>query len=313
MNLKHIIAVLLPLVVVLCSCQQNEVPAPPSNQYDINLQASIQSSQTRVAQPSDNRYVFESGDSIQVVGWTGDALSYPQPWSTPTERWWVNSLNVFNGRKWVATPYMRWQNGEGLMHHFVSWWPASLATASSTNLTALVHEVSADYNPDILVASTSLQRPADNTLALTFNHLLARFDVHLHFTEHYAQVDDISLTTDVALNATLNLITGTVATGTTTGTMPLQSMQPAVDAYWSGSQIIIPQSLVNVPISISFSENGTQRNLTYVHPKLTFQLGKRTRLTLLVSKDEIKPIEVSVGDWVDSPSLGDADAEESTP
>ena len=229
MNLKHIIALLLPLVVVLCSCQQNEVPAPPSNQYDINLQASIQSSQTRVAQPSDNRYVFESGDSIQVVGWTGDAISYPQPWSTPTERWWVNSLNVFNGRKWVATPYMRWQNGEGLMHHFVSWWPASLATTSGTNLTALVHEVSADYNPDILVASTSLQRPADNTLALTFNHLLSRFDVHLHFTEHYAQVDDISLTTDVALNATLNLITGTVATGTTTGTttgtMPLQSMQ----------------------------------------------------------------------------------------
>lgn len=313
MNLKHIIAVLLPLVVVLCSCQQNEVPAPPSNQYDINLQASIQSSQTRVAQPSDNRYVFESGDSIQVVGWTGDALSFPQPWSTPTERWWVNSLNVFNGRKWVATPYMRWQNGEGLMHHFVSWWPASLATASSTNLTALVHEVSADYNPDILVASTSLQRPADNTLALTFNHLLARFDVHLYFTEHYGQIDNISLSADVVLNAHLNLIEGNVTCGNTAGTMPLHEMVPQNEARWSGTQIIIPQTLANAGIDIYFTENGTPRYLTYAHPTLRFQSGRRTKLTLLVSKDEIKPIEVSVGDWTDSPSLGDADAEEILP
>jgi hypothetical protein len=313
MKHNYIIAIFISIVVAITACQQSEVPSPPEPNHAINIAASIHHDATRVAQPSDNYYEFEPGDSIQVVGWTGDFQSCPEPWTDPSQGWWINSLNVFNGRKWIATPYMRWQNGQGLMHNFVSWWPVGIALPNVHDLRAVSHVASATYSPDILLASTSLERPANNTVNLNFHHLLSRFDVHLHFTEHYGQIDNISLSADVVLNAHLNLIEGNVTCGNTAGTMPLHEMVPQNEARWSGTQIIIPQTLANAGIDIYFTENGTPRHLTYAHPTLRFQSGRRTKLTLLVSKDEIKPIEVSVGEWTDSPSLGDADAEEILP
>lgn len=304
MQLKYNIILLLSLVVLLTACRQDELPSLPTAGDEVELTAVIDESVNRASQTGDNRYAFDPGDTIQVVAWIG-ALE-----PVPADKWWINSLNTFNGRKWTATPYMRWQNGDGLQHHFRSWWPAQLASPTSDDLHHVSHSVTETYNPDILVARTSLARPADNRLSLHFTHLLSRFDVRLRFIEHFTGISDITVAAHVALGAELDLMEGTVQCGTTRGALALSEVVAGNGVYWSGTQIIIPQECADCVITLAFMANGTEHQLQYVHPSLLFESGKRTTLTLLVSKEEIKVVSASVTPWIESPSLGDTDAEE---
>lgn len=301
--------ILLPLIILFLSCRNEEdTPFVPND--EIEMTAAIGDSHTRVSQTSDNRYVFDPGDTVQIVGWTGAFESYPTPWeSSSSEKWWISSLNVFNGHKWVATPYMRWQNGEGLQHHFIAWWPAHLAGAND-NLRCISHTVTPTCSHDILVARSSLVRTADNKVHLRFSHLLSRFDVHLQFIEHYTDVSNISVTADVISSAEINLLDGTSTCGSSHTLMPLDKIEALAGADWSGSQIIIPQQLTDCAMTINFTSNGIEYHLTYAHPSLLFEQGNRTTLTLLVSKDDVKAGGVTVSQWGYTPPLGEAEAEE---
>lgn len=304
MKQKYKLILLLPLVALLAACRHEELPPLPTAGEEVELTAVIGEGVSRVSQTGDNQYIFDSGDAIQVVGWTG-ALD-----PVPTDEWWINSLNVFNGRKWTATPYMRWQNGDGLQHHFRSWWPAQLASPTTDDLRHVSHSVTEAYNPDILVASTSLVRPADNKLSLHFTHLLSRFDVHLRFIEHFTDISDIAVAAHVALDAELDLMEGTVQCGATRRALSLSEVLAGNGVYWSGTQIVIPQECADCVIMLAFTANGTEHSLQYVHPSLLFESGRRTTLTLLVSKEEIKVVSASVTPWIEGSSLGDTDAEE---
>ena len=302
--MKSKYSIILLLVALLAACHHEELPSPPIAGDEVELTAVIGASTSRVSQTGDNQYSFDPGDAIQVVGWTGAF----EP--VPMGQWWVNSLNVFDGRKWTATPYMRWQNGNALQHHFRSWWPAQLASPTADDLRHVSHSISTEYNPDILVARTSQVRPADNKLSLHFTHLLSRFDVHLRFAEHFVDISDIAVAAHVALDAELDLIEGTVQCGTTRSALALTEVLASNGVFWSGTQIVIPQVCADCAITLSFIANGTEYQLQYVHPSLLFELGKRTTLTLLVSKEEIKVVSASVNPWIESSSLGDTDAEE---
>lgn len=309
MNYKYINTILVLILMTLSSCRQDDEMLPHITNDAINLTATIGPEPTRVSQIGDNLYEFSPGDSICVVGWTGNSQACPQPWDT-SERWWINSINVFNESKWTATPYMRWQNGEGIVHNFVSWWPTNLASATEDNLFSISHTASNAYNPDILVAKESLVRPANNSITLNFHHLLSRFDVHLQFTEDYKEISSIEVTANAVVDAILNLVEGTSTCGTTTATLPIIEKLATNGAYWSGSLIVIPQTMSNAHIGISFQADGTSYNLSYVHPSLNFTSGKFTTLTLIISKDKVKVAGVEISPWNDSTSLGDVDAEE---
>lgn len=314
MRKKFITFILVGMICLFQSCHQHDdiFPHEPGTEDEIVLTAEIGPAPTRMSQIADNTYVFDAGDSIRIVGWTGAYAAVPDA-SNPSEyaKWWINSVNVFNGRKWTATPYMRWQNGEGIEHHFVSWYPAGIAIAPRDDLKSIYHLSTDTYNPDILVASTSLTRPSDNRVNLHFSHLLSRFDLHLKFVDYYQDITNISVTSELTVDATINLIAGNLTQGSVSATVSVDEVAPTEGNTWSGSRIVVPQNTDGCSLTIKFVANGKDYSMHYTHPSLHFEQGKRTTLRLLVSKDDILLQGVGVSAWSEGSSLGDADAEES--
>ena len=84
--------------MMFVSCREEDEIMIHTPNDAINLTATIGPAPTRVSQIGDNQYEFSPGDTICVVGWTGSDRACPQPWETD-ERWWIKSLNVFNGSR----------------------------------------------------------------------------------------------------------------------------------------------------------------------------------------------------------------------
>ena len=77
---KHILLPMtLAMLSVTTSCEQEELsPALPEGDF-VEVRARIGSHETRVAQPEDNKYVFEDGDKIHIVSWyDANPNVYPQ-------------------------------------------------------------------------------------------------------------------------------------------------------------------------------------------------------------------------------------------
>ena len=143
--------------------------------------------------PSDNEYVFDFGNKVHIVGWYGtegwaeDLADFRADsdvqWGVYD--WWNDAVATYNGRRWKTEPYMRWQNGEDLQHHFIAWYPEDLAK-STDNLTKVPITITGNIKKDdILLARWSGARPEDNVLNMQFDHLLSRFEVNLDFTDQY--------------------------------------------------------------------------------------------------------------------------------
>lgn len=311
MKNKYIVAISLLLACLFQGCQQDDmVLADKDADNSILLTAQIGSASTRMSQISDNTYEFDAGDTIQVIGWTGEFDAYPEVWNNNSaEIWWINSINIFYGRKWIATPYMRWQNGEDIIHNFVSWWPAGIASSTADNLRNVSHVTTDTYNPDILVARASLVRPADNKVALQFGHLLSLFDVHLQFDDYYKEVNNVSVTAQLITDATIDLIACEASCGATQAAVAIDEVAPSNGAFWSGSRIVVPQQADDCAITINFTANGKMYEKQYAHPSLLFEQGRCTSLSLFVSKNDVVHKGVGVNPWGDTDSLGDADAE----
>jgi len=251
-----------------------------------------------VSQPEDNKYVFEPGAQIQIVGWTGAWTDYNKPWENEEDTWWNSAVSTFNGRKWKTDPYMRWQNGKDLIHNFLAYWPASLAEPNS-DLTNIPIEIKGDpEKDDILLAKWTNKRPDDNELELQFNHLMARFDVNLIFRDEYTNVGDISIETNLNNKGSCNLLTGKFSFTLGKG-IPLTKNPNANGNYhWSGTCITVPHEFIGELLTLKFIGNGEEKTIDYEHTgQLNFESGKRTTLTLYVGKDKVELGGVTVTGW----------------
>ena len=249
----------------------------------VDITATIGGQQTRVSQTSDNKYVFDTGDAIHIIGWYGDS----EPWETG-ESWWNDAVSTFNGRKWKTEPYMRWQNGTDLQHHFLAWWPEEFAD-SMDDLSAMSFDVDGKSAEDILLARWSGTRTEDNKVNLQFGHIMSSFDVHLIFNQAYSGVTDISVMAEVCNNAQINILSQSAefSLGETLDNVTLEEKaKPAAGMHWSGNALVIPQKSTECKVTIAFEFEGEQINLEYVHPVINFVSGKRSTLTLTVNRDE---------------------------
>ena len=263
----------------------------------VDITATIGGQQTRVSQTSDNKYVFDTGDAIHIIGWYGDS----EPWETG-ESWWNDAVSTFDGRKWKTEPYMRWQNGEDLQHHFLAWWPEEFAD-SMDDLSAISFNVDGKSAEDILLARWSGTRTEDNKVNLQFGHIMSSFDVHLIFNQAYSDVTDISVMAEVCDNAQINILSQTVefTLGETSDNVTLaEKAEPAAGMHWSGNALVIPQKSTECKVTIAFEFEGEQINLEYVHPVINFVSGKRSTLTLTIERDEKEDEYVITGYGPDS-------------
>lgn len=302
---NKIMPAILALMAVVSSCTKEELPSAAQDNTDIDITAQVGKTVTRVQQTSDNVYVFEKNDTLAVVGWYGaDWNTYPTPWSDANAKWWINSLCVNNGAKWVSTPQMRWQNVPD-PHHFLAWWPSTFTNAGD-NLSDVKVDMNKLKEKDVLVARLSTVPTPGTPINLQFEHIMARFDVNLTFAEQYDIYNNVKVSLDLQTNATVDLVAATnpviVAGGAkTTETMPVIATKTGFD--YSCSSIVVPQSLTNPVVTIKF-QNGTAKTLAYTHPAFLFESGKRTTLNLTVGRDYVNVVDVTVTPWVDGGNIG---------
>ena len=260
-----------------------------------------------VSVPSDNQYVFETGDAIRVLGWYGKWADCPNGESD----YWNATKLTYNGRKWKSDDYMRWQNTEE-SHHFLAVYPYNFAN-ETTDLTAVEFDLLTAETKDILASQVSTQKTA--TVNFEMEHLMAMFDVHLTFNEQYdgKTVEIVSVSAKVQTAATINFLTENGITVTPSGNLNTQTLDAAETAQntdWSGSGIFIPQTAQNVEITIKITVDSAEKTLTYTMDELALESGKRATLTLLVGEEFVKVKAATVTPWDEADLINAGEAEE---
>lgn len=295
---------LLLTTALVASCNQEELPSASGQKEVVKITASIGAGPgSRVTRTEDN-YAFEQGDAFHIVGWYGESAN--------TDTWFNDAVCTYSDTQWTAQPMLYWQNGENLKHHFLAWYPTSFADSKTTDLRAIPFELSGDEEKDdVLYAKWSGKQPDNNTLPLTFNHLMSRFDLNLVFNaEDYPNsASGISAKIEVVKTATINLLADSLAftPGSTKTEVSLTGKSiPAEGMAWSGYTVVIPGQDINAcKVTLSFTADGEQKSLTYTHGEsLLFQSGKRTVLNLTVNKSDVKPLEGYGDDTYDDYDFG---------
>ena len=297
------IGALLLTTALVASCNQEELPSASGQKEVVKITASIGAGAgSRVTRTEDN-YAFGQGDAFHIVGWYGESAN--------ADTWFNDAVCTYSGTQWTAQPMLYWQNGENLTHHFLAWYPTSFADSKTTKLDAIPFELLGDEEKDdVLYAKWSDTQPNNNTLPLTFNHLMARFDLNLVFnSEDYTTTPtDISAQIEVVKTATINLLADSPAftPGSTKTEVSLTGKSsPAEGMAWSGYTVVIPGQDINAcKVTLSFTADGEQKSLTYTHGgSLLFQSGKRTVLNLTVNKNKIEGLVGYAPDSDDSEFL----------
>jgi len=280
------IGALLLTTALVASCNQEELPSASGQKEVVKITASIGAGAgSRVTRTEDN-YAFGQGDAFHIVGWYGESAN--------ADTWFNDAVCTYSDTQWTAQPMLYWQNGENLTHHFLAWYPTSFADSKTTKLDAISFTLSGDEEKDdVLYAKWSGTQPDNNTLPLTFNHLMARFDLNLVFNskDYPITPTDISAQIEVVNTATINLLANSPAftPGSTKTEVSLKGKSsPAEGMAWSGYTVVIPGQDINAcKVTLSFTADGEKKSLTYTHGgSLLFQSGKRTVLNLTVYKIE---------------------------
>lgn len=297
------IGALLLTMALVASCNQEELPSASGQKEVVKITASIGAGPgSRVTRTEDN-YAFEQGDAFHIVGWYGESAN--------ADTWFNDAVCTYSDTQWTAQPMLYWQNGENLTHHFLAWYPESFADSRATKLDAIPFELSGDEEKDdVLYAKWSGTQPDNNTLPLTFDHLMSRFDLNLVFNaEDYPNsASGISAQIEVVKTATINLLADSPAftPGSTKTEVSLTGKSsPAEGMAWSGYTVVIPgQDIKACKVTLSFTADDEQKSLTYTHGEsLLFQSGKRTVLNLTVNKNKIEGLVGYAPDSDDSEFL----------
>lgn len=297
------IGALLLTTALVASCNQEELPSASGQKEVVKITASIGAGPgSRVTRTEDN-YAFEQGDAFHIVGWYGESAN--------ADTWFNDAVCTYSDTQWTAQPMLYWQNGENLKHHFLAWYPTSFADSKTTDLSEISFTLSDnEATDDVLYAKWSGTQPDNNTLPLTFNHLMARFDLNLVFnSEDYPTTPtDISAQIEVVKTATIDLLADSPAftPGSTKTEVSLTGKNtPAVGMAWSGYTVVIPGQDINAcKVTLSFTADGEQKSLIYTHGEsLLFQSGKRTVLNLTVNKNKIEGLVGYAPDSDDSEFL----------
>ncbi len=246
---------------------------------------------------------FEKDDQISLYGWTGDKTTIP---SDPP----IQAINTFDGTRWTVGPQMRWRN-QTSAHYFLGVYPARTITDFSAD--EYVLDETKQEESDLLVAVSDDQGIVCNNrgVDLNFSHVMARLDLNMNFRNEFG---DPVLPSEVNVyagkNATVNYLTKTVSAesysrdATEYVAMPVL-VTPVTGFDRSYRSIMVPQIGVNI---IDIVLNGKTYRYEGVED-IPLESGKVTTLNLNVGKDQITLASVSISDWVEGETIGDAKAE----
>lgn len=284
--------------MILASCEQEEFLSQEKSDK-VEIVASICNEETRVSQTGNNKFTFDNGDAIHVIGW----YAQNEPWKENPVQWWNNATSTYDGNRWETEPYMRWQHN--VTNHFLAWYPASFAD-SMEDLTAVEFDLLDTPVRDVLWAKTSaVHKSGDNRLLLSFNHLMSRFEVRLNFKGQYKDVSNITVTaTDMSTSATVDMISCATPQfslyGNTNNLLLTGETENSSASYsYLSSDIVIPQKIYGIQLSFTHG-NGEVAAMEYIHQNgMNLISGCHHTLTLNVGNDNIALDGIEVTPWND--------------
>ncbi len=256
-------------VVALSSCNKENSNTPEPSKF-ITIDAGLGTPTRATAE------AFEKDDKISIYAWTGDNSS------VPTDLVVNNSINTYDGTKWIAEPQMLWRDA-ATAHYFIGIHP----TKAITDFTADSYTTPSD----ILVATIlgDGRNAASGIVPLIFDHIMARLDVNLTFRSQFEGTPTVtSVSVDAKAESTVNYITKTATAAGTVADIALK----ATTANTAYSITVAPQSASVIKIVID------GKTYTYTHSStFTLEKGKIQTVNLIVGRDAITLGSVTINDW----------------
>ena len=281
--IKHsqIILIVAAGIMLLVGCTKDPGLAEAGG---ITVHATI-GQMTKVQYSTDGKGTdFTAGDKITVYGWTGGATA------VPAERVVDGVVNTLGGDgKWTPEKQMRWKPG-GEAHYFLGVSPARAITDFAADSFTLDPTKYAES--DLLVATNvSGLKAQGNSVALSFEHALAKLNVNLKFRSQWETEPTVTSVTSMAKKtATVNYLAE--AKLTATGTAEAVALTASSNAAWSGLQV--PQTGVN---TITVTIEG--KDYMYTHTAdIPLVSGSCTTVNLTVGRDRIELSNaITIADW----------------
>ena len=256
------------------SCEQIEDYPQEANDNAVKINATVDKLQARVAYDADGGTSFISGDQIGVEN---------------TKRTSKNlATYTFNGTTWNTADAFVWNSGSAT-NQFLAWYPANAAYDEFT-LPADQSDDSKLAAADWMSASTAeMEKPADNTLNLAFEHKLAKVTVQI--TEFASQFGDnpyLTAATIYSLRDEYVTVNG--------GIKPVLGGNAAIaivcpGKYAPGSKLMeitisepTGETYLDVPVNAFLTDTG-------------LEAGKHYTFSLKVGKDAISITKVNVEPW----------------
>ena len=281
--IKHsqIILIVAAGIMLLVGCAKEQGLAEAGG---ITVQATI-GQMTKVNYTTDGIGTsFTAGDKIAVYGWTGNANA------VPASRVVDGVVNTLGGDgKWTPEKQMRWKPG-GEAHYFLGVSPARAITDFAADSFTLDPTKYAES--DLLVATNvSGLKAQGNSVALSFEHALAKLNVNLKFRSQWETEPTVTSVTAMAKKtATVNYLAE--AKLSATGTAEAVALTASSNAAWSGLQV--PQTGVN---TITVTIEG--KDYVYTHTAdIPLVSGSCTTVNLTVGRDRIELANaINIADW----------------
>ncbi len=268
-------------VFALSSCNKEDKTKVEPSKY-ITIDAGL-GTLTRVTAEA-----FEKDDNISIYAWTGSNTI------VPTDLVVNNSINTYDGTKWVAAPQMLWKDAV-TAHYFIGVYPTKLITDFTAD--------SYTSGTDVLVATFlgEGRKTTDGIVPLIFDHIMARLDVNLTFRSQWETAPTVtSVLVEAQPQATINYLTKTAISTGATAEVALVA-KTANTAY---SNVMAPQSASVIKIIID------GKTFTYIHPtEFVLEKGKIQTVNLIVGRDQITLGSVIINDWTPGEIINGGEAQ----
>lgn len=291
---KLFIAAIAAISMTACNNELEEQQA--NNSGIINFRMGIGASTSSRIAMDDDKYsaTFAKGDEVGIF--VKDKDSYTNI-----------KYSTEDGTNWTGGP-IKAPADETYSYTFYAYYPYNESNTDASSITTTVktdQETNGYIKNDFLISTATT---SNTTVNLPFDHALSLVEVKLA-GDGAAEGATVSIL-DVATDATIDLTTSTVTTGTTKANVTMDALTGVAMKY----RAIVPEQKISANTSIFKIVSGGITYEASFNNDVTFEKGKYLAMIITLGKDgTTAEIEITTGatinDWTEGDG-GDVSVEE---
>lgn len=302
---KYYLLAATALAFAACSSDEDSVQTL-EKPVAMAFSADIYGANTRV---SDEGTAFTQDDEIGIVAIKDNALESTQ-FNIKYTRGADNSSPEFT----ATTPYY-FQDTQNVTFHAYYPYVSTLTSSSPTiSVNTKSEKQTADgrKSNDILFAklSTTYANPKVNfTGENAFKHQLSRLTLKVKAGNGVSDLSSLTaykIATNLTLDATFNVQTGTLTAGSTTGNISGTASSVSGTEYSFDPIIIVPQSPTDGKITLELTYNNQTYKTDLNVNDSKFQAGYSYDYTVTINNTGLEVSSASITDWTSKSASGTA-------